>query len=204
MRRICALEFAAEARDTRWGKSALTWAVQSPLPGVLLEAFRGVVRQAFASWASVCGLAFAEAAPGSADILIATGPIDGPSGTLAWSELPPSRPVHQRYDTSERWSIDGSPERSEIELLAVACHEIGHALGLQHAPQGAPDLMAPFYSASIFTPRPGDIARIQALYGPPAAAPVPPPPPATPAEALVLRLFPDLRQCELPAGWTAR
>jgi hypothetical protein len=177
--RFCALEDIAEARDTKWGKKRLAWFVASDLPSVLHDALRGTVKLALGNWALVCDLTFTEAAGAeSADILVTTGTIDGPSGVLAWSELPPSSPCHQRYDTGENWTTDAHGQQGPIDLLAVITHETGHALGLQHAPQGTPDLMAPFYSPTIRTPQPGDIARMQALYGKPTVNPpdVPAPP----------------------------
>ncbi len=190
---------ARAALAARWNKSQLAWCVQTDLPGILRDAFRAAVAEALASWAAVCGLTFAESAATQADILIATGPIDGPQGVLAWSELPPARPVHQRYDTAERWVTAAG---QGIRLPTVVAHELGHAFGLDHDDPRSGSLMAPTYSDAIVRPQPRDVARIQALYGKPTTPPMPPP--GTPVEALVLRLFPNLKVCELPPGWTGR
>jgi predicted Zn-dependent protease len=198
-----AFDLAAGA-PARWSKSQLLWSVQTDLPGVLHDAFRAAIAEALAAWAAVCGMTFAEApSAAQADILIATGPIDGPQGILAYSELPPASPVHQKYDTGEQWRTAAG---QGIDLPTVACHELGHALGLDHDAQGSGSLMAPYYDPNVSKPQPRDIARAVALYGPPRQTPPSPPapPPVTPAEKLVIALFPDLKQAELPAGWSQR
>lgn len=57
---------------------------------------------------------------------------------------------------------------SYIELLAIAKHEVGHALGLRHS-KGDGDLMGPhaygFLSNSIFPASPRDIQTLLRLYG---------------------------------------
>ncbi len=162
-----------------WHKSQLSWYVQADLPGLLRKAFRAAVAEALASWSAVCNLTFVESATTAADILIGTGTIDGPQGVLAWSELPPANPVHQKYDTGERWRTGAGVG---ISLPAVAAHELGHALGLEHDPQ-AGALMAAYYDERILVPQPRDIVRIQAMYGPPVVLPPPTPSPTPPPPA---------------------
>lgn len=198
-RRICGIEDTLDARDTRWQKTTLAWGIEAGLPGVLLDTFRAVARQAFASWSAVAGLTFIEAASTDmADIVIGTGSIDGALGTLAWSELPPSQPCHQRYDTGETWSVDGTPTGKEIELLAVMAHEIGHALGLQHDAQGSAALMAPYYSPKVLGPQARDVSRIQVLYGPPKAVPVPPVTPPTGPASVITIVITNADRIEIP------
>ncbi len=170
-----------------WQKRRLAWAIQGDLPGVPGEAFRGAIAESFASWQSVCGLQFYEAT-GPVDIVLTTGPIDRAGGVLAWSELPDGseRQLTQRYDTRDRFVVATRPGPGQIDLVAVGSHEIGHALGLEHAPNGSPDLMAPIYEPGRRFPQPGDIERIQRLYGKPVPADVPPSGPAGP---IVIRIW---------------
>lgn len=173
-----------------WRKRTILWSVQGRLPTVSASQFREAVAGALASWEDVCGLRFAEAEAGVApDVLITAARIDGPSQVLAWSELPDGsdRRLTQRYDTSEKYVVAERPARGMIDLVAVVCHEMGHALGLEHAPAGSGDLMAPTYAPGRRTPQPGDVARIQKLYGP-AAPPVPTPSPV-PAGPVVIRIW---------------
>lgn len=159
-----------DARDTRWSSAAvargLAWTLQGDLPGLAHAAFLDTLRRAFTRISSVCGLTFREAS-GDANIIVTTGPIDGASGILAQSALPPADPCEQRYDSAEQWN-------KTINLLPVVLHELGHALGLQHDPQpGA--LLSAYYSPSIQDYTSRDIQRLQALYGPPVVKPPDPP-----------------------------
>lgn len=80
-------------------------------------------------------------------------------GVLADSQMPcarsPRQQIPQRYDTAENWTY--------AMLVAVACHELGHALGLGHLAAGA--LMAPYYDPRITKPQMVDIKAMEGLYG---------------------------------------
>jgi hypothetical protein len=109
------------------------------------------------------------------DILVftAAGPsayFDGPGNTIAWSEMPcgeKDRQIKQAYDWDEPWTADLA-RRPGILALSVMAHEMGHALGLDHS-ENPGELMAPFYNPTVIKPTPGDIQRIQELYGEPAS-----------------------------------
>jgi hypothetical protein len=170
-----------------WRKQLLVWQIAGNLPGLSRDDFRSAAAQAFASWQSVCGLTFKEAGLNETpDILMTAGRIDRQGGVLAWSELPDGsdRQLLQKYDTSEAYVIAIRPPTSKIDLVAVCCHEIGHALGLDHAANGSPDLMAPIYDPGRRTPQTGDIQRIQGLY------PVrTTPPPPVPGEPITIQIY---------------
>lgn len=92
-------------------------------------------------------------------------PFDGPGQVLAHA-FPPgessiSGDVH--FEDEENWHVH-SPKGTDV--LFVAVHEIGHALGLSHSStKGA--IMAAFYGG--YRPKlklhPDDVEGIQALYG---------------------------------------
>jgi hypothetical protein len=133
--------------------------------------------QAVRIWTSVARLEL-EPVEGytDADILVRPCSIDGQGKVLAWSEMPcPYRPpIAQCYDVREDWDPRLDAPRGKISLAVVMAHEIGHALGLPHGPQG--NIMAPTYDGMVTRPGPWDIEQIQLRYG----AATPPTPPEGP------------------------
>lgn len=178
--RICQLPdwpLAPEA-ICKWPDGRVTWGMRNhPVPGRAADV-RAIYEAAWASWAKVANITpiFSDR-PSEARVVMDAGTIDGPRNILAWSEMPcgAARQVEQRYDSAENWDLG---EGGDILLLAVAAHEIGHALGIPHIATG--NLMQPYYSPEIRAPQAGDIAEAVGRYGRP-GQPVPPPPPPAPA-----------------------
>jgi hypothetical protein len=166
------------ALEARWRKNRLNYFVEGYVSGLSKADQEDLLRLAWKHWEDVADLRlYPVVSKSAADIVISTGQgrsqnFDGPSGTLAWAELPPGddRPLLMRFDLGEAWVKDGQG----IRFLNVACHEFGHLLGLDHSrnPQA---LMAPYYSPGVSRPLQDDVGRIQGLYGKPATVPVPPP-----------------------------
>lgn len=157
------------------------WTIRTYPPGVDRTAREGI-REAFikawSHWEAVCGIEPFEAmVEGQGVVQADFRGIDRRGGTLAWSELAPlrGRPfLEQRYDILEPWYIgDGNPGPSQIDLVAVACHEIGHALGIGHIRGRTGDLMNPIYDPAIRTPQEGDKREGLARYGPHKQPPTP-------------------------------
>lgn len=169
---------------SRWRKNRLTYVVESYVEGLSQVDQSDIIRSAWNSWEEVCDVQLRPiGSREGADIVISTGRgpragFDGPSGTLAWAQLPSGydQPLLMRFDLSERWAIGNDPG---ILLLNVAAHEFGHLLGLEHS-RVSTALMAPFYTRGISKPQADDIARIQAYYGPAVLPPQPPPSPPSP------------------------
>lgn len=184
--RFCAHEYSTlDARDTRWPeaihKRGLGWCLTGDLPNIQRNILLELIRSGFKRFEQIGSVRFSEVDVASAHIVMTTRRIDGPGGTLAWSNLPPSNPCEQAYDTGEGWN-------QKVNFLPVMKHEVGHAMGLQHDPQpGA--LLSAYYDPSIqdFTER--DISRYQTLYGPPAINPSPPGEPGwNPGAPVVIRI----------------
>lgn len=181
-RRFCALPDRAALRTSicKWPHTKITWTLSGGLlPGVSERTTLDAFREAWESWRRVCGIEPVYVQSPRPNVLSTTGAIDGPGRTLAWSELPcgvqASATLTQKYDNREPWDAD--------MLLAVPCHEIGHALGLDHLAAG--NLLAPFYDSRIKAPQAGDIAEAQKRYGPPIIVP---PPPVEPGAEMVIRI----------------
>lgn len=131
----------------------------------ILSAFQAACE----AWNAVCGINLHLAEAASEALIVADSgagrkdSFDGAGGTLAWSYMPCGmdtnnlNPVLQKYDTAEPWTPDF--------LRIVACHEIGHAIGIDHLAAG--NLMAPYYDPAVGSPRTGDIAEAVKRYGAP-------------------------------------
>jgi hypothetical protein len=156
---------ALSADQAKWGQKRLRIYEAISYAGVngqrVLANYMGAARMLEA----VCGIKFEWAPiPALAEIVATSGPIDGPWNVLALSELPNSPDfmgrLHQTFDQAE--------QLDDNLMVAMMAHELCHCLGLGHLPAG--NLMAPVLDPSITTPQPGDIAELQARYGPPAAS----------------------------------
>ncbi|MBS7791846.1 VCBS repeat-containing protein [Roseococcus sp. SDR] len=138
------------------------------LSGFLGFDFVGVLNRAFAAWSAIANINFVQVFDGggavgrgtTGSIRIAGGYIDGDSDTLAQAFSPGSSAISGDivFDSSEIdfWNADS--------FLAVATHEIGHAIGLNHT--AIPNqLMNASYNPAISTPQSDDIAGARHIYG---------------------------------------
>lgn len=159
--------------ESRWRKRTLTYHVAGYVPGLSRQDQEDLIALAWRDWIAVADLTASRAAnAASADIVIGTGRgpgqgFDGPAGTLAWAQLPKGddRQLMMRFDVDELWVRSGSDRG--ILFRNVACHEIGHLLGLDHSSVRTA-LMAPYYAPGVAAPQANDdVVQIRALYGPP-------------------------------------
>jgi hypothetical protein len=192
----------------KWPTKEITWWIRNPegFPGVTSGAVINAFAMAWQWWADVCDI-HPRMVQTERDALvrIECAPIDGPMKTLAWSELANQSltPKRQRYDSGEAWVVSETPTNRQIDLARVACHEIGHVLGIPHISAG--NLLAPTYSSRVRVPQAGDIAEAVRRYGPPQQRPTPQPPTPVPPTvgAVTLTLGADLVTAQLRAqGWT--
>lgn len=162
----------------RWGIRSLTWSLVGSIPGLSNEDAKAAFAEAWTGWTNAANLTATYTANAkTANIIKTVGGIDRSGGTLAWSELPNGNDgqLTQKYDAHERWIIAENPPSASIDLVRVARHELGHALGISHI--GGNNLLAPTYSSRIRGLQAGDVAEIVKRYG---ARQAPPPTPGIP------------------------
>ena len=168
------------ATGGRWPRTSLTYALQETGIDLPSAAVRQAIHQAFSTWAGWTGLSFREVALGAGpDIIIrfVAGdhgdgfPFDGASGVLAhafFPPVPPSLPTpiqgDTHFDEAETWTVTIPPASGQFDLVTVAIHEFGHALGLNHSPV-AGSVMQAFYAGPRRVLHGDDIAGITSIYG---------------------------------------
>ena len=165
---------AAKLFKEKWGKNHLTY-YMAGRDGNDMEAdtWDNQFRLAFDSWSEITPLTFEkvgnEVAP---DIIIDVSNrkrsgFGRSGGVLAWAEMPIGRNYDGQlwtvFDLAERWVLPDN--ENGIILRSVACHEIGHILGLDHSNDESA-LMYPYINDAL-KPREDDIRKIQKLYGRP-------------------------------------
>jgi hypothetical protein len=165
----------------QWPDGDVTWALVGLPPRVTEDELRNAVTFGMAKWAKVCKVQPREVTSArSARVLVTARSIDGPGSILAECELPGGQAqVRLWLDTNEEWSTQ-IPAVRAIIMADVLWHELGHALGIGHAPQGSANIMAPIYNPAVMVPGPWDIEQAQERYGRPDVVPTPPVPQPTP------------------------
>jgi hypothetical protein len=147
-----------------WDHTDLTYSFDNCPSSIDCDQAWAAVRAAFQTWQNVSALSFTET-EGRADIDVqwsTQDPLGYPGDVLAFAYLP-SDGGDLYIDDAEQWHIgDYSPE----DLILVAAHEIGHAVGLDHS-SDPNALMYPVATGTITGLGQDDVAAIQALYGPP-------------------------------------
>jgi peptidoglycan hydrolase-like protein with peptidoglycan-binding domain len=163
----------------KWDRNELTYSFQNYTADIPADATRWAIDHAFSLWSAETPLRFRRVADGTTgDIVIRFvagdhgdgSPFDGPSNVLAHAFYPlNSDPIRgdSHFDEAEQWTVN-IPTGSGIDLVTVAAHEFGHALGLRHS-EDSSALMAPFYIGPRRFLSPDDMNGIQSLYGGPGA-----------------------------------
>ncbi len=165
---------------TIWDHRIITYFFENGTNDIAGNNERQAIRDGFALWAAQTNLYFLEVCfEVDADIAFLwgtfnhgdTGPFDGTGGVLAHTlgGPPPNAFGDQagdvHFDDSETWTLNTRDNNAQpIDLVTVAAHEIGHALGLDHTTVSG-SLMLEDYSGSHRFLGSDDIEGIQNLYG---------------------------------------
>ncbi|XP_058646186.1 matrix metalloproteinase-18 [Onychostoma macrolepis] len=169
----CGLSDVEPFRKTmRWTNRTLTYRISRLSSKLTAAQVRTAFRQAWKLWAQAVPLKFRRQRRSDADIVISFNnkdhedgsPFDGEGGILAHAFFPgPGIGGDVHFDDEEAWTTNAKG----CNLLAVAVHEFGHALGLPHSSDpGA--IMFPAYNFGLHTVLQlsfQDVKDIQEMYG---------------------------------------
>ncbi|XP_077051796.1 matrix metallopeptidase 30 [Siphateles boraxobius] len=155
-----------------WKQSVVTYRITEYTSQLSQRDVDVIIAKAFQLYSDVIPLDFKQIYSGTADIMILFKagyhgdfyPFDGPNGVLAHANSPgPEQGGDTHFDDDETWTLSSR----DINLLLVAAHEFGHALGLDHSKDPSA-LMYPTYryvNTNGYTLPRDDRLGVQALYG---------------------------------------
>lgn len=207
------------ASVAKWQSGACSYCFVAYLAQIGREAQVKLTALAMSQWMSICGIRISKTVdPDTCNIRIGASrrgqdrQFDGRSGVLAYAGLPMpgTRQVPLMFDLDETWNtanpgfhaltdgvaqaLGGTPTIFDIvagiQYLAVARHEIGHAIGLAHAPSNVgPNIMAPIYDPAVTKFGEWEIAEAQRRYGKPAPTATPTQPPSDGVDIASMRIL---------------
>jgi hypothetical protein len=172
------------------GSAELTYFLGEAPSSIGQAQFESTIESALRVWSDVADITFTETSQaGLRDSLdITFRQLDGAGGTLARAFFPDDVNSARiagdvQFDRSERWEVGNEQGARAFDLLHVAVHEIGHALGLPHD-STVGSVLAPTVSPNteFVALDQSDIDAILDLYAPAVAPPVADPDPVLPED----------------------
>jgi hypothetical protein len=168
--------FGASGGQVTWSFAATAGQFFQFDAAITEAAFQNLIREAFAAWEAVANIDFVEVADSAAsNIRLGWDAIDGKLNTLGeayttWNGNNTAIHGEIRFDTAETWSFSKDVHDAS-NFYALALHEIGHVLGLDHT-DDIDTIMYPIIGHTVALSE-SEIAGAQSLYGGPAPVQAP-------------------------------
>lgn len=158
---------------SRWNRTDLRWKVAGFLADLPEADQIDATSRAFDTWSAVSTLTFQQVeATAAADIVISFAeddhgdsfPFDGVGDVLGHAFFP-SSPAPGAVHIDAAGVLALQPASGEFALYTILLHEIGHALGLEHDPDGESVMASSYHVREDDGLAVTDVGAIQRLYG---------------------------------------